>query len=126
MRRLFFTFLFTAAFTIGPTLAFAVDFKATIKNIDGTPVWADPNKVGGDPLTLAKVCEDAMVAQIPGDTPTPAEKSQRFWIAVKIHEGKQELNVDEIAVLKKVIGLAYGPLVVGRAYELLDPASVPK
>lgn len=122
MKRLLFAILLLAA---GPAIAADVDYKAPIRAIDGTPIPADPNKVGSDPLMLGRVLADALIAQIPGDQPTPTEKNQRFWIAMKVHEGKQ-LNVDEVAIAKKVVGLAYGPLVVGRVNELLDPASVPK
>lgn len=104
--------------------ALAIDFSAPIRSIDGTPVPADPGKP--ELLTLGRVCEDALIAQLPNDQATPAEKNQRFWLAHKIHAGKEPLTADEITLAKKVIGLAYGPLVVGRAYELLDPASVPK
>lgn len=36
------------------------------------------------------------------------------------------LTADEITLIKKLVAKAYNPLVVGRTWELLDPASVPK
>lgn len=106
--------------------ALAIDFKTEIKGIDGAAIPIDPaNKSQGN-LTLGKVCEDALVATLPGDSPSPSEKNTRFWIAMKIHEGKEQLTVDEIVTVKKVIGMAYGPLVIGRSYQLLDPVSTPK
>jgi hypothetical protein len=120
MRRI----LFAASLLLLAAPALAIDFKAPITQLDGSTI-----PVSGEdksPLTLGKVCEDSLVATLPNDQPTPAEKNQRFWIALKIHEGKSDLTADEITITKKVIGLAYGPLVIGRAYALLDPASVPK
>src|ERR1700677_4938794 len=110
MRRLFCTILFTA---IGMASAGAVDFKAPIRALDGSqiPVSAtDPT-----PLTLGKVCEDVLIANnLPGDTASPDEKAKRFWLAMKIQGGASSLTADEVVTLKKIIGLAYGPLIIGR------------
>lgn len=106
--------------------AFAADFKAPILNLDGSRISSVPGDDKSPALTLGKVCEDALIANIPGDTPNEAEKARRFWLALKVHAGDKELSADEVSLVKKVVGLAYGPLVVGRVIELLDPAAVPK
>lgn len=122
MRRIFFTTLFAIALTAP---AAAIDFKAPITSLDGSSVPL--SKDDKTALTLGRACEEALTynGQLAGDTATPEEKNRRFWIAMKIHEDKP-LTADEITIVKKVVGLAYGPLIVGRAFELLDPASVPK
>ena len=122
MRRLFCTILFTAAL-IAP--AAAIDFNMRIHDIGGKEIPTSPTDQS--PVTLGKICEDALIANLPGDNPTPDEKGNRFRLAMKVHEGK-DLVSEDITLLKKVIGLAYGPLIVGRAYELLDsqPPSAPK
>lgn len=120
MKRL----LLAASILVLASPAIAVDFKAHIKNLDGSTVpmsTTDPS-----PLTLGKICEDALIATLPNDAPVDAEKKKRFWLAMKIHEGKSPLTAEETTLVLKVIGLAYGPLVVGRATELLDPVDVPK
>ncbi len=104
--------------------ALAIDFKAPILQLDGTPVTISPTDQGR--LTLQRVCEDALIANnLPGDSADPKEKGRRFWIAQKIHDGK-ELTAEEVTMTLKIIGLAYGPLIIGRATEMLDPAAVPK
>jgi hypothetical protein len=118
MKRLLFSILFLTM-----TPAFAVDFNTHILSIEGKDI--PTSATDQSPVTLGKVCEDALIATLPGDNPTPDEKGNRFRLAMKVHEGKN-LTSEDITLLKKVIGLAYGPLVVGRAIELLDPASVPK
>ena len=122
MRRFFFTFF---ASVLIATPALAVDFKTPIRNIDGSVV-----EVGaGDksPLTLGKVLQDALIANnLPGDTASTDEKGNRFRLALKVHAGKDPLTAEEVTLAKKVIGLAYGPLIIGRVTELLDPASIPK
>lgn len=98
--------------------AVATDFHAKILNIDGSeiPVSATDKT----PLTLGKACEDALIANnLPGDSPSTTEKGDRFRLALKVHAGKEPLTSEEVVLLKKVLGLAYGPLVVGRAQELL-------
>ena len=105
--------------------AIAADFKAVIQNLDGSPI---PMSVTDkSPLTLGKVCEDALIATtLPNDNPTDAEKKARFWLALKIHDGKGQLTAEETALALKVVGMAYGPLVIGRVSQLLDPAAAPK
>lgn len=95
-----------------------VDFHAKILNVDGTEVQV--SAVDKSPLTLGKMSEDALIANnLPGDNPALTEKGDRFRLALKIHAGKEQMTADEVVLLKKVIGLAYGPLPVGRALELL-------
>jgi hypothetical protein len=122
MRTLL-SILFTAALTAA---AGAADFKAPILNLDGSRISTVPGDEKSPPLTLGKVCEDALIATLPNDNPDVGEKGRRFFLALKIHAGTAELTADEVTLVKKVVGLAYGPLVVGRAIELLDPAAVPK
>ena len=105
--------------------ALATDFKTKILQIDGKeiPISAEDKT----PLTLGVACEQALIAtNLVGDNPTPDEKTKRFWLAMKIHDAKQELTAEDVSLAKKVVGLAYGPLIVGRVTQLLDPASVPK
>lgn len=123
MKRTVLTALTALAMLMTPALA--IDFKAEMTDIAGKPIPADIGKP--EPLTLQRVCEDALVASYPDEqTLSPGEKNLRFWLAVKIHNGEQNLSADEITLLKKVVGKAYGPLVVGRAYGMLDPNSIPQ
>jgi hypothetical protein len=95
-----------------------VDFHAKILNVDGSEVQVGPTDK--TPLTLGKMSEDALIANnLPGDNPSTSEKGDRFRLALKIHAAKEALTSDEVVLLKKVIGMAYGPLPVGRALELL-------
>lgn len=119
-------FLIAALLMLLSIDADAADFKAPILSLDGSRISTVAGDDKSPPLTLGKVCEDALIATIPGDNPDSAEKGRRFFLAMKIHNGTQDLTADEISLVRKVVGLAYGPLVVGRVTELLDPAAVPK
>lgn len=75
-------------------------------------------------FTLRKACTEALQAlNLTGDTQDGEERYKRYLLAVKIMSNDSpDLSIDEIAKLKRLIGLAFGAVVVGRAYEILDPA----
>lgn len=108
-------FLF-AAFAVP---AFAVDFSAAIAGVDGKPMTLD-NTPNSPPATLSMLAINALNFTEQGIDAT--EKVRRFKLAVKISEAKGDtfLSPEDIVLLKKVVGLLYSPIVVGRAYELLE------
>lgn len=119
---------FALAAALAATLsspALAVDFTATIKSMDGTAM----TKADKSTLTLEEVVTTALLSSYQDEGNLDgAQKSQRFWLAMKIHDKPVDpvLTSDEIALIKKLVAKAYNPLVVGRAWTILDPATVPK
>lgn len=103
--------------------AVAIDFKTPIRALDGTPLAA--SEKDATPVTLGQVAETALITPPPGEQLSAEEKTRRYAIAVKIHAGRDPLTVEEIATVKRAVGQLYGPLVVGRAWEMLDPATSP-
>jgi hypothetical protein len=111
-----------------------IDFTKPITQLDGKPLL----DAAGKPVdtTLAMVAETALLASYQDEQNLSADdKIKRFGIAKKISDaaanqlqahGKVELSVEELAMLKKLIAKAYNPLITGRAFEILDPASMPK
>lgn len=96
-----------------------INFDQKLLGIDDITVL----KVSGssDPLTLKKVCIKALTSLNPADVSiTGDDKYQRFKLALKIEKG-EELGVDEVSLLKKLVGQIWSPLVVGRAWDMLDP-----
>lgn len=97
-----------------------VDFNSVIKDLKGEPV-----KDGDRDFTLAAVACNALLMPYPDEQSlSGADKFRRYKLADKITSANGQgvdLSVEEIADLKKLIGKGYGPLVVGRAYEILDP-----
>ena len=101
-----------------------IDFGEQLTGLDGKGLI---EKVNGHEveLTLGQVAVNALLMMLPEEHALPAgDKVRRFVIATKAHEGQAELTAEEIAIVKACIGRAYGPLVVARAWQLLDPASV--
>ena len=117
MKRTILTAAILLAGAIGA--AEAADFKSQIKGLDGKPIPV--SETDKTPVTLGSIAEVALLAPGGVENSTPEEKARRFFLALKIHEGKGDrLTVEELALVKRVIGQIYGPLIYGRAVELID------
>jgi len=100
-----------------------IDFGEQLTGLDGKGLVEKANGHEVE-LTLSLVAINALLAMLPEEHALPAtDKVRRFVIATKA-VGQAELTAEEIAIVKACIGRAYGPLVVARAWQLLDPASV--
>jgi len=96
-----------------------VDFQKPILGLNGKPIV--DNNAGGD-LTLATVCSRSLIAS---DTPKNAEeKFRRGRLAIKISDSKVplDLKVEDISLIKEVVSEIWSPLVIARAFPLLDEA----
>ena len=95
-----------------------INFGAKILGIDGKTI---PD--GERNLTLGAVCCTALLASYPDETNLEAAlKVKRFRLAeIAVKNKEQELPVDDIAELKRLIAKAFGPLIVGRAFDLIEP-----
>jgi len=100
----------------------------------GTPPLTDDKEIKKyPPFTLRTACVNVLIMQERNEQGrakeiTAKEKVERYELAKKIHkcEGLVDLQAEEIALLKKLIGAAYPPLTVGQAFEILDPHSEKK
>jgi len=81
-------------------------------------------------LTLKKVSENVLLGQETDGDGKPkemsgAKKCERYDLAFRIHKATAkdlaDLQVEEIALLKKLIAMAYSTLIVGQAFGILDP-----
>jgi hypothetical protein len=95
------------------------DPKTPILDLDDKPVMSDGEKP--QPVTIGSIARQILISTLPDEKATPRQKEDRFLLAVKIKDKPIELSVDEVKTLKDLIGLAYGPLIVGRANAILDP-----
>ena len=99
-----------------------IDFDAPILALDGTPM-----RDGENPATLKALACTALAAMF-NDEPSlsATDKYQRFALGLKLVDGGEvDLSVEEIGLIKKLIGKAYPPVTMGRAYDLLDPKAKP-
>jgi len=90
---------------------------AAIRDTDGKVLRPERD------FTLRKACTEALQAlNLSGDSPDGEERFKRYQLALKVMSSEEpDLTADEIVKLKRLIGLAFGAIVVGRAYEILDP-----
>jgi hypothetical protein len=97
-----------------------IDFSAVIKDLDGDAV-----KDGEKDATLGRVACTALLASYADEQSLVAEdKVKRFRLAeVAARGGEQEMKIDDVALIKTLIGKAFAPLIVGRAYDIIEPPS---
>lgn len=75
------------------------------------------------PMTIRKCCVDSLLASTDNDRGISGEeKIKRFKLAESIQDNDSvELDSEDVTLLKKRIALIFGVIVVGKAYEVLDP-----
>lgn len=102
------------------------DFRTFVKSFDGEPI-----KNGDKEIMIGELCVTAILANYDDEKGLDGnEKVLRFKLANKIFDavhslaGNVELEAEEISLIKKLVAKHYGPLVVGRVYECVDPPSL--
>jgi len=92
-----------------------IDVTQILRDLDGKPI--DEN------ATLRKACLEALLSPLKGDENMQgADKQALFALADRVHaETSPDLAIEEWAKIKDRIGRAYPPLIVGRAYAMIDP-----
>ena len=98
-----------------------IDFDAEIKNLNGDVIFkSTDDKI---PSTLADVAINALFTTTEKDRKlSGAKKFDLYVLGTIINAGGViDLKAKEIVLLKDRIGEINGPLIVGRAYELLEP-----
>jgi len=102
-----------------------IDVSSVIKNLNDKPIKMDPE--GKDEpenhLTLKTVLINGLMF-IDEKNVSGKEKVDRYQLAMKINraDGVIDLTPENVTKLRDLIGKAYpSPVVVGQAWELLDP-----
>lgn len=96
-----------------------LNFSTAIRDLQDQPIIE-----GGNPLTLGSIACNALLTVHQDEALLPAEeKVKRFRMAqAAVKGGEQDCAVEDVASLKKLIGKLYGPLVVGRVFEIIEGA----
>ena len=105
-----------------------IDFTKPVLDLDDKPIEVEGKS--GTVFTLKSACTQALMAQQPGAAaPLSIDESMaKYLLALKIHKSSAaiDLKAEEVVLLKRNIAGVYGPLIVGRACEMLEnptPAS---
>jgi len=96
-----------------------INFDSPIRDAAGRQITD-----GDIAATLAMIAAGSLFAALPTDhSIEPARKAEMGALGIKLFEGgEHDLKAEQIAMLKDRIGRAYAPLVVARAFQLLDPS----
>lgn len=104
-----------------PALAVEFDITAPILDLDGKPA-----KDGESVMTAGRIAIMALTMPYADEQSLSGEeKVKRFAVALKIQShigsGKNpDLGVDDLALIKKLVGKGMTAIVVGRMWELID------
>lgn len=77
----------------------------------------------GGILTLRRAITDSLSASFQDERALSSdEKVKRYKIAKKVHHAKTgtEFTVEQVAVMKELVGKNFSPLVVGTCFELIE------
>ena len=107
-----------------------IDVTQNLKQLDGTPLAQASARcpecgqaTEARTFTLRLVAVDALMMQRRGEELGGDEKVRRYALAMQIHsEDEPDLKVEDVALIKKLVGELYGPLVVGQVWAMLDSA----
>ena len=103
-----------------------VALDRVMKTIAGVPVKDDSNP--DKTLNLRAVAVNALLAPFPDEQSLSGEdKLKRYLLAQKVYasiyasmELHTELTVEEVALIKKLIGKMYTNLIAGQAWQMLE------
>jgi uncharacterized protein YhbP (UPF0306 family) len=94
-----------------------IDFKKELVDLEGVTLL-DKNKKSA---TLKGVAIDALMAVYQDEQNLGGEeKLKRYELALMLSKDMFEIKAEEVALIKKLIGKAYGALIVGQAWNILE------
>ena len=94
-----------------------INFTAELKTLGGESLQP--------PTTLKEVAVNALLAMLEDERHISGEdKAKRWLLATRIYSNPEgvDLAVEEVALIKNLIGKAYLPLIVGQAWQMLEGA----
>lgn len=97
-----------------------IDFAKTLMDLEGAPL-----KLGEQELTLRRAATTALLSTFDDERNLDAQqKFERYLLATTVQKAAKPiaLKAADVAALKRLIGKAFSPIVVGASWPLLDPA----
>jgi hypothetical protein len=112
-----------AAFFLSAAVSSAADFTQVLTDLDGKAIEDSDHK----PFTLGKAAVIALVTSYPDENGLKdIEKFKRAELASKISKNSHvNLSSEETTLVKTLIGKAYGPVVIYKAWPMLDSSIKP-
>lgn len=99
--------------------AFALDLSVQMKQLNGEPFIEN-----NEPVTLKRVIVTALTAQYPDEQTLSGQvKFDRYRLAMKVQNEKDPvLSVEELKMVKELIGKGFNAIIVGQAWKAIDPS----
>ncbi len=98
-----------------------VQLQEIIHDLSGKPL-TDPQD-SGSPLTIGRACIGALLGASPRENPDGTEKFRRWQLAQKMSgQASVDLSIEEVALVKKLVGEAWTATVVGPVWIALEKA----
>ena len=97
-----------------------IKLSGFVVDVDGDPLKDDK----GRNLTMIRACMQSVVSQGPNEKIEADEKYKRYILFKKLgrsKDGSVDLDLDERKKIKDLVGIAYGALVMGQIWDVLDP-----
>ncbi len=118
-----------------------INFNQTLKKLDGSPIPRIERKacpqcgfrfaedfILEKETTLKYIVLEALQMIFNDEQGLSGEEKVKRWLlAVRIEATSEidlDLTVEEIALIKRLVGKAYGPLIVGQTWEMLEGKSL--
>jgi len=93
-----------------------IDFSEKLRDVEGNVLVE-----GGRDVELWRVCQNVLLAFDPQAKTTGEEKAKRYGLAVELVDGgAHDLAVEDVALIKKLVGDLMAPLVVGQVWRMLE------
>lgn len=98
-----------------------INFDAPVLDLAEKPMSDED----GRPVTLGTVVVQALLATLRGDESMAGlAKAECGHLAMQLFPGgEHDLKAEQVAMIKERAGRAFTPLVVARAWALLDPVA---
>lgn len=109
---------------VSPAAAIEINFQTPIVDSDGQPVKDDTGKI----TTLGRVAMISLGSRYQEDANASTDEIyKRGQLAAKVYEAKNpvDLTVEEVAMIKRFIAKAQSPMIVAKAFPMLDKAETP-
>lgn len=104
-----------------------VNFSKLVTDLDGAPLKAE-----GKTMTIGSAIITALLAPGAAERPSAESSGERFRLAQKVHASTSdneiavapgEITVEEAALIKKLVGALFAPIVYGRVAEAIEGGS---
>jgi hypothetical protein len=94
-----------------------IDVTQQLKDLEGKPL-----KEAGKDVILRDIVNTALLASFPDERNLPGkEKQRRYKLACRIMvQDKPDLELEDVTLVKRLVGEAYSPLIVGQAWDMLE------